>query len=529
MRLKAFAVLASLTIVAALALAALPLGVASALQGATPTVPPLGDLVIPTATPGGVVATPTTGGFSIPTATPGGLAGPTATSSGGFVIPTSTPVPTEASGPSLGVLTGADLTTLNLQPGDVPAEFAASQAITNFSIQETLDALNAATGYEEAATLLQSLAATYGWDTSVGISYTACYPNIPIGKIYSEVIPLGSPDLARQFINDPRVAQFNQALGYTLGPSTTLHGWRTALPPEDGACFEEEIEYGLYFEYWGLLIILNLQADANTDPALVYSLLDQLAPIIVAKVDAFAGEPFPATPVPGTVANPTALPAGPSATPTLDTLLPPPASLTPTGTTAAVDTGILDEVDAVMPGLEEIGLPADIFAVNDMLSGVFLPSQIVGIFQSANMTGVALAVGEEMARDGQIGTVIRVWDTGEACPDTVGLSVEIDVAVYGTAAGALASLTDAGTQQAWIEAGTFHTFTPTADGGILATGAWEHQCGPISYYSKSLAHGRFAVSVTAISNPDTDSTAIVGALDQLTSYTISKLDTAGLQ
>ena len=85
-------------------------GAAVARQDSTP--PPLGDFVIPTSTPG---SQPEDGGMVVPSATPGG---------GGFVIPTSTPNSAAPPEPGLPGLFEDDLTALNLQPGDVPADFA---------------------------------------------------------------------------------------------------------------------------------------------------------------------------------------------------------------------------------------------------------------------------------------------------------------------------------------------------------------------------------------------------------------------
>jgi hypothetical protein len=521
------------------ALIALPLGAAGAWQQPTPTVGPLSDFAIPTSTPGGG----NEGGLVIPTATPGGgneggLVIPTATpGGGGLVIPTSTPA-----GPSLPALSDDQLTAINLQPSEVPADFAANQDIKTFTTDDSVATLRQQ-GAAQAADELQQIATTYGWQRSIGIAYTFCQPTIPISEIYSEVGQLSSPDAARQFIDDPQVQSFFSGIGFTITPADTVHGWWAKLPAQQGACFPQEIEYDLDFEYWGVLLSISMTADANTDPALVQNLINQLAPVLVRHVDGLASTPFPPTPIPqvgpaipateALLPTPTPIALAPTQSPILPptTPVPLPLATQPLLPTQAAPGATLSDLDQAMPTIQEIGLPTDTFSLDQALSGTFTLDQLVAQVQALGLTQLASVMTQAGQRDGLIGEVIRVWDTGTACPGTVGLSVEVDVTLFQTAQGATNNLNDPTLQQAWIGTGIISTFSPSGD-GLLAKGTLSHRCGTVQYFDKLVAHGRFVVAVSAIANPgagDQDIQTILTAIDTLNSYMIQKLDGAGLQ
>jgi hypothetical protein len=503
-------------IAAVLIVATLPLGAAGAWQQATPTVGPLSDFAIPTSTPSGG----NEGGLVIPTATPSG--------GGGLTIPTSTP-----SGPALPTLTDDQLTALNLQPSEVPADFAAHQEVKPYTAEETAAALRQQ-GATQAADQVQQIATTYGWQKSFSIIYTSCQPSVPISEISSEVAQLPNPGTARQFISDPQVQDFFTSLGYTVTPADTVHGWWTQLPAQQGACFAQEIGYSLNFEYWGLLLTVSMTADANTDPGLVHNLINQLVPVMIGHADNLAATPFPATPVPsaGPVVVPTQVPE-----PTQASVLPPatpvplPLATQPPLPTQAAAGATLADVEQVMPTIQEVGLPETTFSLDQSLSGTFTLDQVVAQVQGLGMSQLANAFSQAGQRDGMIGEVIRVWDTGTACPNTVGLSVEVDVLLFQTAQGATNNINDPALQQAWISSGIYSKFSPSGD-GLLGTGTLQHACGTVQYFNKLVAHGRFVVAVSAIANPsanDQDVQTVLTAIDTLNSYMIKKLDDAGLQ
>jgi hypothetical protein len=507
-----------------LAVATLPSGAAGAWQQPTPTVGALSDFAIPTSTP---VGENQGGGLVIPTATPGG--------GGGLIIPTSTPA-----GPSLPPLTDDQLTALNLQPSEVPADFAANQEIKPYTVDGSVSALRQQ-GATQAADDLEQIAQTYGWQQSIGIAYTSCQPNIPISKIYSEIAQLSSPNAARQFFDDPQAQSLFSEVGYTITPADTVHGWWATLPAQQGACFPQEIEYDLDFEYWGVLISVSMTADANTDPALVQNLINQLVPVVIGHVDGLAGTPFPPTPVPQAgavipatqVSFPTPSPfvIAPTSTALAPTPVPLPLATQPPLPTPVVAGATLADVEQAMPTIQEVGLPTTTFALDAALSGTFTTDQLVAQVQGLGLTQLATAMSQAWQKNGAVGEVVRVWDTGTACPNTVGLSVEVDVALFQTAQGATNNLNDAALQQAWINTGIISTFSPSGD-GLLARGTLQHACGTVQYFNKIVAHGRFTIAVSAIANPsatDQDIQTVLTAIDTLSTYVIQKLDSAGLQ
>lgn len=478
----------------------------------------LSNFVIPTTTPGGG------GGFDIPTVTPGG--------GGGFVIPTSTSVGSQPPGGGLPQLTENDLEGLNLQSGEVPAEFAQNRNVNAFTLEETVAQIQAA-GATDLAKQLQEIGQTYGWVYSKGISYNACQPSVPVSEIYSEVAQLASPEVARRFHDDPKAQNVFTQLGYTITPATSVHGWMAIGAPEEGECFAQEKEYTLTFEYWGMLIVVSLEVNADTDPALVSGLLDQLAATMVAHVNAIAPAPFPATPipavvnvppVPATAVSPLIVPtqaAGPAIKPTSAGL--------PTISTGGAQ---LADLAKVMPTIDEVGLPQPTFALNQQYSGTVTFEQMVTVLQNAQLYDMANALQQAGSKNGLIGQEARVWDTGSSCPQTIGLSVEIDVSLYQTAQGAQAQLVDPGMQQAWIGTGLVSSFQQDGN-GILSIGSNPvHPCGAAPIVGKSIVHGRFLISLVLIINPlasQQEIQSILSAIDPQLQVIVQKIDQAGLK
>lgn len=519
-----------LGLVAVLVLALLPLSLAVAQGDPTPTVAPLSDFAIPTSTVApDQPATPDDGdggGLAIPTATQSEV-GPTP-GAGGLVIPTSTPGAPVV--PALSLLTDDDLVALNLQPGDVPPDFAANQSFEVYAAAEIVASLRDG-GYDDLADAWEAVVNAYGWEHTLGVSYTACLPTVPVNEIYSEISQLDSPAAARGFYADPDVGGVLQTVGYTLTPATTVNGWYASLPRGEGECFAQQTEYALTFEYWGLYIWISMIADANTDPALVTGLLDQLAPVIVARVDALAAEPFPPTPQPGAgeaFAAPTeALPPTEAAlqpTPTVEpsnTPPPPPPTDVPGATVA--------DVDAAMPTIGELGLQPP-FAINQDLSGTYTLDQLVALAESAGLSGIAAATRAAGEQHGFIGQVKRVWDTGEECANTLALAVEVNIVLMASAEGAAAYAADPGIQGAWLATGLYSSFTPQPDGSILGTGATpNHPCGVVAFYNKIVPSGRFVIVVVITGSAQADQQSLLSSLDLLAEFVQTKLAQAGLE
>jgi hypothetical protein len=507
--MKSFHKVTLLPIVIGLSLAALslaPTGLAGAQGGPTPTPAPLSQDIIPGASP-----TPGAGGgLLIPTATPeagGGLLIPTSTPAGGLIIPTSTPAPTE---PSFPPLDETGLTAINLQPSDVPADFAANQVVKTFTAEGMLSDLQNA-GASELAVSFQQITATYGWQFSVGISYTSCQPNVPINEIYSEVGQFNSASAGRRFFDDPQVQDFFAAFGYALTPAENVHGWRAIIGPDTGACFPQETEYAVFFEYWGLMLTVSMTANATTDPQLVWSLVDQLIPIVIAHAETLATQPFPPTP-----------------TPAVATLVQP----KPPTPTAAAKLATLQDIAAAMPTIGDLELQSPPWALDDMTSGTFTASQVVAQYQTGGFYELANAFQSAGQQAGLIGQVTRLWSTGLDCSMAV-QDLEITVALFSENQGPATFMNNAQLQQAWLNTGLFTNILPhsvaSTIGQLWIGGTTFDPCGPVAYRALVVPHGRFLITISSIADPASNLSDLDDANEYLVEFMIEKLEEAGLK
>ncbi len=471
-----------------LALVAFPATSVTAQGDSTPV--PFGDLINPPAGDGG-------GGLVIPTATPagGGFVIPTATPAGGsgFVIPTATPAGVVAA-PQL---SEDQLRALNLQPGDVPAPYSNNPNEDDTDIAQVVQQARDA-GYADFADSLEQLSQKFGWTNAISLYYSACDPALPITEISSEIAPLASAEAAAAFIDDPDVHALFEVLQEQFEPVPTMHAYYVTAPPDEGKCFSQEIKYGIVFDYQNLMVWLSMTANAETDPALVRGLLDQLVPVMQARLQAA----MPAEQV------------GPSA--------PPPAQ------PPSVVNVTLDDLGKLMPSLNDLGLPAPPFQYNPESSGMYTLDDMIALLQNYGLTELANAMQTAGQRDGLVGEIIGVWDTGEECPDTVGLSVEVDLTLFQTPEGALAYLNDPGIQQAWINTGLVSTFQPHGD-GVLASGtSTQHRCGTVQLYTLVVPQGRVLVTASAIGNADASQDDLVSALEMLVQYMQQQIADAGI-
>ena len=480
---------------------------------------------------GGQTPTPAAGGgLLIPTSTPepgGGLLIPTSTPAGGLIIPTSTPAPAE---PSFPPLSDAQLTAINLQPSDVPADFAANRTLDVFTAEQMTAALNNA-GAADLAAALQQIANTYGWQRSVGVTFASCQPALPISEIYSEVGQYQTPAAGRAFFDDPQVQDFFAALGYSLAPAQNVHGWRATLGPDAGTCFAQETEYALFFEYWGLMVTVSMTADANTDPNLVWSLVDQLVGMVVAHADAQAAQPFPPTPVPGAVVlQPTPVAVLPTVIPPTPTRVPPtPIPPTPT---VPLRRATLQDIEAAMPTSQELKLPSPPWSLDSTTSGTYTYNQIVELYQSGGLTELATAIGNAGLQTGLVGQVNRLWSTGLDCSSQL-QDLEVAVALFNEANGPTAYINNPLVQQAWRNTGLITSIEPHSMGDTLGqvwTGGTSYDpCGQVTYRLLIMPYGRFLITIFAIASPSLSLTDLDMANEYVAAFTMHKLDEAGLQ
>ena len=411
------------------------------------------------------------------------------------------------------------MTAINLQPADVPADFAANQQIEPFTAQGTIAALNDA-GAPELAASFQQIADTYGWVQSVGVTYTSCQPNVPINEIYSEVGQFKGTAAGRAFFDDPQVQSSFAALGYALTPAANVHGWRATLGPDQGACFAQETEYSVFLEYWGLLIIVSMTADANTDSALAWNLVDQLVGIVLAHADAQAAQPFAPTPTPGEVAL--------QPTPAISIGQPKP----PTSTPVAVKLATLQDIAEAMPTIGDLELQSPPWALDNTTSGTYTLGQVVGEYQAGGLDDLANAVQNAGQQTGVIGQVRRLWSTGLDCTMMV-QDLEITVTLFNDSQGAVAYMNDALVQQGWLNTGLFSNIMPHSVGNVMGQlwigGTTFDPCGPVAYRVLVVPHGRFLITAFSISDLSTDFESLDDANEYVIEFTIEKLEGAGLQ
>ncbi|MBN1966927.1 MAG: LysM peptidoglycan-binding domain-containing protein [Anaerolineae bacterium] len=541
--------------------------------GGFPTPTPVGG-GLPTPTPvGGGFPTPTPvgGGFLIPTATPAG--------GGGFSIPTSTPgvgalytvqagdtlasiaalygvtvddilaanqtldpnalqvgqviaIPgmgAPATGPGLPRLSEDQLLALNLQPEDVPAEFNTGRYENVYQLADVIAQLRA--GSPQQADLLQTLVTAYGWETAASVTYSACQPNLPVSVIYSEVSQFASPDAARAFFDDPQAQQFYTSMGSQIEPAPNAHGWHLVFTYAQGSCFPREMQYTLAFEYWGLSLSVALTVNADTDPALAYSLLDQLAPIMIAKVDALAGQPFPPTPMPlATPAGPPGLKPTPSGGLTFGTPVPTVEAQLPTlaPTIPPVTLATLADIERIMPTLEELQLPRPTFSIDPQYSQTYTMDELANFYRSLGLTALGDAIAQNAQRNGAIGQVTRVYDSGNNCPQAVGTALQVDITLFQTAQGPAAFLSDPAYLQAWVNTGLV-TGIEARDNGLLITSPASSPCGVVVLYNKVVPHGRFLVGTSIVAYTIASQQDALAIVDRLNAGVIQKMDQAGLQ
>lgn len=468
----------------------------------------------------GPTVTPTkedgSGGLPILTATPeqsglGGLLIPTGTpaGAGGLMIATATP---EGATEVFARLSEAQLAELNLQASDVPASFAANASSEVYDSAQTIEGLRDA---NETA-LADQYAAIVAWSglgTTVSTSYSACDPALPVSELYSEVGQLRDVAAARRFVRDPEVLDFFGKLGYQLAPARTVHGIYATGGIEKGECFAQERDYVLMFEYWGLVFWLRVAANAPTDEMLALGLLEQMAPLVVARADQLAGNRLLPTPQP---------PAGQLTLPSPS----PVPSLAPTTSALA----IAQQIEATLPSLAEIGLPSPPFQLNGLLSRYYTIAELVSMLQALGLEEVAAATQAGAIANGQSGQVSRVYDTGNTCPLTVpAFSVEIDVAIFATPEGALAQLNDPAIQAAWSRSGIYSLFTARA-GGVLVTQRYEMPgCGQVQHLVQITPAGRLLVYVGVVGFATSDTNELLAGIDALMALTQQKLQKARIQ
>lgn len=468
--------------------------------------------------------TPTSGGFVIPTSTPSELvpsgAAPGETDPGGEVEAESAVAPLEG-GPTTAPsgtllhsgpfprLSYEQLEALSLQASDVPAEFAESRAVTRYSAADSVARLNEAQA--GLGDQLDELITAYEWPISLGVRFTACVPQIPVTEIYGEVGQFGSPEMGRAFFEDPRAEAFYAAMGFELSPAANVHGWLMTRLPQDGVCFPQEVLYMLNYEHQGLFLSASIWANADTDEALILSLLDQLSVIQVGKIDAQIGAALVPTPTPSA--------SGDQMTPIANVLTP--------GASPS-DEAIIAQLPGLMPTGQDLGLSDPPFTLDTETSGSFTPADRVALYKESGFIELARAFELSAEQNGMLAIETRLWDTGSQCPDTVSYTVSIAITLFKTPEGAAAHINNLTLQQAWRNTGIYRQFEPR-NGGLLSEGVVEdHACGQAPVYTSQIPYNRVIISVSVTANPGADRDTVLAGIDAITNGMITLLTGAGL-
>jgi hypothetical protein len=394
--------------------------------------------------------------------------------------------------PSLSLEQLQDLVTrMEYLPGSYQA--TATQSTYSQSMTDNVEGLRSS--WPLAADRLDTIINQYGWNEYAGAVYDTCQPDRAIGGIDIEVSQLSSPEAARAFINDVGVRAYFEGLFFQLTDSTVVHGvLMTSIFSDSGECFDQEDLYYLMFEHWGLLFSVQVMAQAETDSALPIDMLNTIARQIIQVVDTQYAINFPATPVPA--------PATGSLT----------ASLT------------LDNLERVLPSDSEVSLPAGTYMLNQDVSLIFSLADIVNAYQDLNLLTLANSLQQVGTTHGMIGQGVRLWTTIQNCPSIVGLSIELDVALFETDEGPVGFMNDPQYQQAWIDTGLLTSFVPQDDGSMLVFGSMpNYHCGSAKIVEKMIVVDRVLLTI-AITTYDTVTDAeALDIVDAVGLFAIAKL------
>ena len=246
------------------------------------------------------------------------------------------------------------------------------------------------------------------------------------------------------------------------------------------------------FDYWGLIFVIEADTQSTADPGLARSIMEPLAPPLIARANALSQTTFPATPVPAEQVR------------------------------LMTETTSLSDLGAYMPSLAEIGVTGTTHTLNGQFSHSYTLDQIVENYRALN-TRLADAIAQAGRTYGLNGQEVRLWDTGSTCPNILGLSIEVDVALFERPAGAEAYMNDANLQQAWASTGLLTTFTPESDGILMLGQIPGHHCGPIRVVGKMVPFERLLITVVVNAYQEVEQQEVIGILKDTATYIVANL------
>jgi len=325
--------------------------------------------------------------------------------------------------------------------------------------------------WPDASRRLEMLITRYGFDLTAAHRYDVCGRTAyPVSTVELSASQLRTPDLARQFIDDPQALGMFTVLGTTYMPAANVHGWMLTSEPGEGDCFASEITHSLVFEYWGVLFSIDIAADAGADRAALQPLFDPLAAIMAMRVNVLnAPAVLPATPVPAAAA-----------------VVPDTVQFPLT----------LEFLEGAIPTDDVFGEDTTL-VLNRAVSRSYTLDEYVAAFRSLNMPGGADALRQAGRQSGMVGQVVRVWDSQGACPDdSMLIALEMDFALFETAGGTLDYLNNQNLQAAWLDTGLVTRYTSVdRDTLFIAGGYPNHSCGQVEVSEMRQAYGRVLVAI----------------------------------
>jgi hypothetical protein len=347
--------------------------------------------------------------------------------------------------------------------------------------------------WPEAANRFQQILDYYSWHTGAAIRFDACPLHRSVDMVQVEVYQLPSTSAARSLVDDPALHGFFTVLGAEPTPADNLHGWYlSSVPMTNGECYPDEFQNLLVFDYWGLIFVIEADTQSTADPGLARSLMEPLAVPLIARVDALNQAAFTPTPIPAEQVR------------------------------LMTETTRLADLGAYMPTLTEIGVTGTTHTLNGQFSHSYTLDQIVENYRGLN-TGLADAIAQAGRTYGLNGQEVRLWDTGSACPSILGLSIEVDVALFERPAGAEAYMNDANLQQAWASTGLLTTFTPESDGILMLGQIPGHHCGPIRVVGKMVPFERLLITVVVNAYQDVEQQQVIDILKDTATFIVANL------
>lgn len=387
-------------------------------------------------------------------------------------------------------LSTTQLRTLLPESAELPPDF---QAATREVVLTSLENAVKEVAWANADTWVATIFEPYFKNIGVEATYTACSQSV--GEITVNIGQTPTVDAARQFVDDPAVLSY-----YVMGmteptPFDNLHGWIATPDVEIGEddCYAETKVTISMFEYWGLRYIVNITRDAQAGPELSRSIISALIPVLIQRANTLLGDdPLPPTPVPSGETQ----------------LL-----------TAATQ---LDELGGFMPAITDLGIPANIYTVNQDFSTTYTAVEYIEMYRGLN-ANLAAEIERAARNYGMVGQAVRLWDTGDRCPDILGISLEMDIMLFERPAGPVAYMNDTGIQQAWRNTGLLTEFTPQFNGVLMKGQIPGHHCGSIRVVGMMLPFERLLITFVLNSYQFVDEAEVVDIVVNAMPFTMLDL------